>query len=176
MKKKNVFIKNIIIIIFSILFISFIYIRFMNNETKLEITLLNCIDGDTAKFLINGKTEKVRFLGINTPESTNYVEEYGREASEYTFNKLKNATKIYIEYDIYSDKYDKYGRTLGWIFVDNNNLSELLLEEGYAKVEYIYDDYKYVDNLCVAQKKAYKNKLGLWNKNNNYKDNYCFKN
>ena len=39
-----------------------------------------------------GVYEKVRFLGINTPESTNYVEEYGREASEYTCNKLKNAT------------------------------------------------------------------------------------
>lgn len=147
-----------------------------NRYSRVEITLADCIDGDTARFIINGKEEKVRFLGIDTPESTNIQEEYGKEASNYTCEVLKNANNIYIEYDSSSDNRDKYNRVLGWIFVDNNNLSELLVSRGYAEVKYIYGDYKYIDNLCVAQRQAYEDKLGIWSINYKYEDNYCYKN
>ncbi|MBQ8681899.1 MAG: thermonuclease family protein [Bacilli bacterium] len=148
-----------------------------NSNQQLEIKFSKCIDGDTARFIINGKEEKVRFLGIDTPESTNIQEEYGEEASNYTCEVLKKANNIYIEYDINSNKRDKYDRVLGWIFVDNNNLSELLLSRGYAEVNYIYGDYKYIDELCVAQKNAYKDNLGIWGTNTSkYKNNYCTKN
>ena len=166
--------------IFVILLIStsyfFIVSTYESDNEKEKIELVSCIDGDTAKFLIDGKEEKVRFLGIDTPESTNYVETYGKEASEYTCNLLKNANEIYLEYDVNSDKRDKYNRVLAWIFVDNNNLSELLLSSGYAEVKYIYGDYKYIDDLCNAQDNAYRNNLGIWSIGYNYKNNYCNKN
>lgn len=153
---------------------SWVLISIYSNKTK--ITLVECIDGDTAKFIINNKQENVRFLGINTPEFTNKQEEYGYEASNYTCELLEGASNIYIEYDSNSDKRDKYNRVLGWIFVDNNNLSELLLSRGYAEVKYVYGDYKYIDNLCRVQSKAYEDRLGIWNINySEYKDNYCFK-
>ena len=145
-------------------------------DNKIKIELVSCIDGDTAKFVIDGKEEKVRFLGIDTPESTNYVETYGKEASEHTCSLLEDANNIYLEYDSNSDKRDKYDRVLAWIFVDNNNLSELLLLSGYAEVKYIYGDYKYIDELCNAQGYAYKNNLGIWSIDYNYKKNYCNKN
>ena len=170
--------KVIFILLAVIIFIIFCFT--FNYNQRLEISLISCIDGDTAWFNINGKKEKVRFLGVNTPESVHpngIIEDYGKEASEYTCKLLKNANNIYIEYDINSDRYDKYGRLLGWIFVDNNNLSELLFSKGYAEVNYIYDNYKYIDNLCMAQKDAYEDRLGIWNNNlNKYKDNHCFKN
>lgn len=147
------------------------------NNNRLRIELVDCIDGDTAKFIINGKKEKVRFLGIDTPESTNFIEEYGKDASDYTCNMLKNSNNIYIEYDSNSDSRDKYNRVLGYIFVDNNNLSELLLSKGYAEVKYIYGDYKYIDRLCKAEYNAYKNNLGIWSTNDyKYQDGYCYKN
>ena len=128
-----------------ILIIVVSYFTIINNN-QIEVKLVDCIDGDTARFIVNGKEEKVRFLGIDTPESTNYIEDYGVEASNYTCNMLKNANDIYIEFDNNSEKYDKYDRLLGYVFVDNNNLGELLLSNGLAEVKYIYGDYKYIDN------------------------------
>ena len=165
------------ILLFSLIFIIVIIISIIFSfDNKIKIQLVKCIDGDTAWFLIDGKKEKVRFLGIDTPESVHpngVVEDYGKAASEYTCNLLTNASSIYLEYDINSDRYDKYDRVLGWIFVDNNNLSELLLSKGLAEVNYVYGNYKYLDNLCNAQMLAYKNNIGIWNSNNSYQDNYC---
>ena len=160
-----------------IIIVSYFVIFNNNNNSKIEVRLISCIDGDTARFIVNSKEEKVRFLGVDTPESTNYIEDYGVEASNYTCSMLKNANNIYIEYDLNSDKYDKYNRLLAWVFVDNNNLSELLLSKGYAEVKYIYDNYKYINNLCSIQKKAYNDKIGIWSsKYDSYKNNYCSKN
>lgn len=167
---------KIVLIIFVVIIVSYIFITNYNNVDRVRVELLSCIDGDTAKFIVDGKEEKVRFLGIDTPESTNYIEDYGVDASNYTCDMLKNAKNIYLEYDINSDKKDKYNRLLAWVFVDNNNLSELLLSKGYAEVKYIYGNYKYIDNLCIAQKQAYNNNLGIWSIGYNYKDNYCYKN
>ena len=69
---------------------------------KIDVKYSSCVDGDTAKFIINNKIEKVRFLAIDTPETkhpTKGEEPYGKEASNYTCNKLKNAKTIEIEYD-----------------------------------------------------------------------------
>lgn len=150
----------------------------LNNRDngKIEVKLIRCIDGDTAKFKVNGKEEKVRFLGINTPESVHpngIVEEYGKEASNYTCSMLMNANNIYIEYDVNSEARDKYSRLLGYVYVDNNNLGELLLSKGYAEVKYVYGNYKYIDSYCNIQKQAYNERLGIWN-NKNYEDNYCY--
>lgn len=103
-----------------------------------EIKLINCIDGDTAKFSEIGKT---RFLFIDTPESTNEIEEYGHAAAQYTCNKLKNAQKITYEYD--GSKTDQYDRTLAWIFVDGKLLQEEIAQAGYVKKFYNYTDFRY---------------------------------
>ena len=159
------------IIVFLVLLVScFVYFE----RNKVSIKLDSCIDGDTAWFIIKGNREKVRFLGIDTPESTNVKEEYGKDASDYTCDILKKANNIYIEYDNNSSRRDKYDRMLGWIFVDDKNLSELLVIKGLAEVKYIYGDYKYIDNLCSSQYEAYLSKVGIWNLYN-YTLNYCYK-
>ena len=162
--------RNSLVIVILIIIISFIDLNTNNNKVK--VTLDSCVDGDTVWFIVDGKREKVRLLGIDTPESTNIVEEYGKNASSYTCNKLKNARDIYLEFDINSDKYDKYDRLLAYIFVDDNNLGELLLLEGLAEVKYIYGKYKYINNFCNSQYKAYKDKLNIW-KSYDYSINYC---
>ena len=69
-------------------------------DDKISVTLDSCVDGDTMWFIVDGKREKVRLLGIDTPESTNIKEEYGKDASNYTCSMLENASDIYIEFDI----------------------------------------------------------------------------
>ena len=129
---------------------------------KEEVTLNKCIDGDTAWFNFKEEKIKVRFLAINTPESTNKIEKYGKEASEFTCNLLKNATKIEIEYDEKADKTDKYNRYLAWVFVDDKLLQDLIVREGYAEIKYIYGDYKYLNTLNDSLKLAKKEGLNLW--------------
>lgn len=171
--------KFIVFVIIGLAVVFLLIISFNFYNSKVEIQLDRCVDGDTAWFLIDGKREKVRFLGIDTPESVHpngVVEEYGVDASDYTCDMLKKADHIYLEYDSNSDRYDRYGRVLGWVFVGDQNLSELLLAIGYARVEYVYGDYKYIDKLCEVQKQAYLDRLGIWKvEYDKYQENYCMK-
>lgn len=130
-----------------------------------EVKLKKCVDGDTARFVIDNEVKSVRFLAINTPEikhGKKKAEPYGVEASKYTCKKLKNAKKIELEYDENSDETDKYGRVLAWIFVDDELLQSSLVKEGYAEVKYLYGDYKYTSKLQKQEKKAKKDKINMW--------------
>lgn len=137
---------------------------------KKEVYLEKCVDGDTAWFKIENSTIKTRFLAIDTPESTNRIDPYGKEASEYTCNLLTKAKKIEIEYDPNSNKKDKYNRDLVWVFIDNELLQEKIIENGLAEVKYIYGDYKYTNILEEKQKYAKENKLNIWSNNINDED------
>lgn len=138
-----------------------------NVYAKEEVKLDKCVDGDTAWFIYNNKSSKFRFLAIDTPESTNKIEEFGKEASKYTCNKLMQAKKIEIEFDSNSDKKDKYERYLAWIFVDDKLLQKEIIRQGYAEVKYIYGNYKYVDELKKEEKIAKKNKVGIYSEYKN---------
>lgn len=135
----------------------------INNVNAREIvTLSKCVDGDTAWFYLNEKEIKTRFLAIDTPESTNKIEAYGKEASNFTCDKLTNAKKIEIEYDENSDKTDKYNRELVWVFVDNELLQNLIIKEGLGEVAYLYGDYKYTNLLQKSQLEAQEKKINIW--------------
>lgn len=136
---------------------------------RVDIKFRSCVDGDTASFVMNKRVIKVRFLAINTPEikhGSKPAEFYGKEAADYTCERLKKAKKLELEFDDGSDQKDKYGRYLGWIIVDNKNLQKELVKKGYAEVKYLYGDYKYTNELKKLEREAKANKLGMW------KDNY----
>lgn len=136
-------------------------------NAKEQVKFSDCVDGDTVKVLIKNKEKTLRLLAVDTPESvhpTKKVEYYGKEASNFTCEKVKNAKSIEIEYDENSDKEDKYDRLLVWLFVDDKLFQEQLVENGYAKVAYLYGDYKYTKDLEDAQEIAKKNNIGIWNK------------
>ena len=134
-------------------------------ETEI-VTLDKCVDGDTANFKTSsGTVYKTRFLAVDTPETvhpTKEVEAYGKEASDYTCETLTNAKEIKLEYDDNSDREDKYGRTLAWVWVDGVLLQQSLVEKGLAEVAYLYDDYQYTFLLQDAEVVAKANKVGQW--------------
>ena len=134
-------------------------------SAKTKVTLVSCIDGDTAKFKIDGEVKTVRFLSIDAPEIAHdevEAELYGDEASNFTCNALKNASSIKLQYDSKSDKVDKYDRVLAWVFVDNKLLQEDLVSNGLAEVRYVYDDYLYSSKLKNLENKAKEKKVGIW--------------
>ena len=133
-----------------------------------EVTLKKCVDGDTARFIMNGKEIKARFLAIDTPESVHPTiedEAFGKEASEYTCDLLTKAEKIVLEFDPKSSKTDKYDRHLVWVFVDDVLLQEELISKGFAQIDYVYGDYKYVEQLETVEEKAKNKKIGVWSEN-----------
>lgn len=159
MKKRSIFFP----ILFLFLTMPSVYAK------KNEVTLSKCVDGDTAWFVMEKETIKVRFLAIDTPESTTKKEAYGKEASTFTCNQLTKAKKITLEWDENSDEKDKYDRYLAWVFVDDVLLQDLLVKEGYAKVAYLYGDYKYTSLLEESQTLAKKEGKNIWsNKETTY--------
>ena len=138
---------------------------------KKTVKFNQCVDGDTASVILDGEIIKLRFLAVDTPESVHPTikeEAYGKQASNYTCNALKKAKKIEIEYDVNSDKTDKYNRHLVWVFVDGELLQEKLIEEGLAEVAYLYDNYKYTSTLEAKQVIAKTKMIGIWNEEINY--------
>lgn len=132
---------------------------------KVEVKLSSAMDGDTAKFELNGDIITVRFLGIDTPETvhpTKGEQPYGKEASNFTKERLQNANKIEIEYDNNSSKTDKYNRHLAWIIVDGNLLQEELVEKGLAQTYMLQDNYKYAGVLQESEEIAKNKNIGMW--------------
>ncbi len=107
-------------------------------------------DGDTAVFFLDdGEQVICRFLAIDTPE---VGEEGYDEAKRYTDNALEKASKIVLELDPNSERYDKFDRLLAWVWVDGDLLQAQLVENGLARVGYIYHNYLYLDHLLEIEK------------------------
>lgn len=129
----------------------------------------NYVDGDTTHFEvdtpINGKNVvKARYLGVNTPESTGKIEEWGKAASHFTRETLEKATSIMIESDSTKWEIDSTGdRCLLWIWYKTSedaewrNLNIELLQEGLAIASNSANNrYGTVCMAAIAQAKAMK--------------------
>lgn len=99
------------------------------------------VDGDTIDVDIDlgfniSYSQRVRLAGIDTPESrTKDLKEkaLGVESKEYLKHKLKDAKLVVIKTEK-PDSSEKYGRILGWLYVDGNTVSinDQMIEDGYA--------------------------------------------
>lgn len=111
------------------------------------------VDGDTIEINYEGKTESVRLLLVDTPETKHPnlpVQPFGPEASEFAEKTLAGKT-VQVEFD--GPKRDKYDRLLAYLWIDGKNFNKMLLENGLARYAYVYDPpYKYQETM--KQRKA----------------------
>lgn len=127
-----------------------------------EVTLVRVVDGDTLVVRFDtGEDEKVRLIGINTPESvapnsyrTKNTKE-GEEASKYVKTMLEDVSTVYLQSDT-SDR-DKYDRLLRYVWLDipddvynksevkEKMLNAILVEDGIAEVATYEPDTTYAD-------------------------------
>ncbi len=142
-----------------------------------NILVIKVIDGDTLR-LVNG--ELVRLIGIDTPElyesdkltrdiaatgqSARVIQALGRRSYEFT-RQLAEGRNARLEFD--AEKQDKYGRTLAYVFILNNEDNEIFLnaeivKQGYAKLMTIPPNVKYAGLLQKLYQQARENKKGLW--------------
>ena len=147
---------------------SIIFISSVNaEEQKEEVKLINCDSAVSLTVETTTGYKRIRLLMMDS--STGSLD---KEINNYVCNKVKNANKLEIELDPLSDKENKYKETLVYLYVDDYLLQNDLISLGYAQVNYVYNDYKYVDELCNLQKSALENKLGIWNYPD-IKEEYC---
>ena len=136
-----------------------------DSKQLLPATIVKNIDGDTVAINVNGKDETVRMLCVDTPETHHPrlgVQPFGPEASDFTKKTLYPSRKVQIELGIGGGR-DKYGRLLAYIYVDGKMFNEMLLEEGLARVAYVYaPNTKYVDQFYALQKEAQQKGIGIW--------------
>lgn len=136
-----------------------------DQASLLPVVCVRVVDGDTAWFeeLDGSVVHKVRFIGIDTPETvhpTKDVMYYGVEASDYTKANLQDQ-EVFLEYDI--EPFDKYARHLCYVWMKDGTMFNLtLIAQGYANLMTYPPNIKYVDYFVDAQKNARDDGLGLW--------------
>ena len=113
--------------------------------------VVSITDGDTVTILTDNKQTKVRLAEIDTPEKN---QPYGKKAkkalSDFIFGKT-----VRIEVDTI----DRYGRTVGTIFLNDLNINKEMVRAGHA---WVYIQYAKDKTLFALEKNARENQLGLW--------------
>lgn len=120
------------------------------------------IDGDTIEVDIDGAVYKVRYIGIDTPETVHPsepVECFGKEASEKN-RQLVEGKLVGLEKDV--SETDVYGRLLRYVWVGDIFVNDYLVRQGYAYASTYPPDVKYAEQFAEAQREARENNRGLW--------------
>lgn len=117
--------------------------------------VVKVLDGDTIQ-IVTG--EKIRYLGVDAPEVNT---RWGPEAKKFNEDKVLDK-KVRVELD--RPELDKYGRILAYVWVDDKMVNELLLEEGYGRVNLIKGDpkLKYLNRLQTAEAWGRDHHNGVW--------------
>lgn len=135
--------------------------------------VVKVIDGDTISIMKNGKTVTLRLIGLDTPETVDPrkpVQCFGKAASDKAKEILTGKT-VRLEFDASQGTFDKYGRTLAYVFLadpstslgaSGTSFNEYMIAAGYAH-EYTYNlPYKYQKEFKAAESHAREEKKGLW--------------
>lgn len=128
-------------------------------------TMVEVIDGDTIDVSIGGRHERVRLIGIDTPETKkpdSPIECFGPEASAFTTELLPAGTDVRVERDIVGR--DDYGRLLGYVHrVDDGLFVNLeLVEGGFAQPLTIEPNSLFAGAFAAAASDAERADRGMW--------------
>ncbi len=123
------------------------------------------VDGDTIVVEKVGEEEKVRMIGIDTPETVHPnkpVECFGLEASD-KLRSLIEGKEVQLVTDATQDDVDRYGRLLRYVYLGNTDINFQMIKQGFA-FEYTYRiPYTKQSKYKSAQLEAKEKNLGLWN-------------
>jgi micrococcal nuclease len=135
-------------------------------ETEAAV-VTRVVDGDTLKVELAGKSETVRIVGMNTPETVDPrkpVECFGKEASD-KMSELVGEKVVRLEQDSTQGNRDRYNRLLRFVFLeDGRDVGLELIREGFAE-ESLYGNvpHKYREEYLEAEREAQSASRGLWN-------------
>ena len=140
--------------------------RSQTNAVKIaNVKIVKVIDGDTVDIDIDGHTERVRLIGVNTPETkhpTKPIECFGPEASAYMTQLLPKGTTVRIERDV--EARDRYGRMLLYLYLGSDDLfiNLELVARGYGTPMSIEPNTFHRNDFVRAAAQAEAANVGLW--------------
>lgn len=151
------------------------------------VSLVRITDGDTIVVRLDGKDEKLRLIGIDTPEkydgdklarksrelgiSQNAIKQMGRNSSKFTERLLKGQ-QLYLEYDV--TERDRYGRLLAYVYLKDDNgdwvfndtkfiqVNLEIVKAGWAEPLTIPPNVSYSKKYAEANRNAKRSRLGNW--------------
>lgn len=127
--------------------------------------IVKVIDGDTVDVSMSGHTERVRLIGIDTPETkkpNTPIECFGPEATERTKELLPDGTPVLVQRDV--EARDPYGRLLGYVYRTSDNLfvNQDLMINGFARPLSIAPNTAFASEFATLAQTAQNSKIGLW--------------
>ena len=128
-------------------------------------TMVSVVDGDTIDVNINGRRERVRLIGIDTPETkkpNTPVQCYGPEATKFTKSLLPSDTPLHVERDVVAR--DDYGRMLAYVYVagDGEFVNMTIIRQGFARPLTIPPNSAHANEFIEAARVAQADDIGLW--------------
>jgi micrococcal nuclease len=128
----------------------------------LEGVVVRVVDGDTIYVQLADRVEKIRYIGVNTPEVHHPIkgeEPGGREAAAMN-RRLVGGRHVRLELDVRSR--DRYGRLLAYVWLGDTMVNAELVRRGYAQVMTVPPNVRYQDLFVKLQREARDAGRGLW--------------
>ena len=128
------------------------------------VRLIKVTDGDTIRVLYRGREERVRLIGVDTPEVPWYGgsgECFGVEAARYAKRRLEGRV---VRLEFGADRRDPYGRLLAYVYVDDELFNLTLVRLGYAAADPVSPNTRLAPLFAQAQARARAAGEGLWSR------------
>jgi micrococcal nuclease len=128
-------------------------------------TVVRIVDGDTIDVDVGSHHERVRLIGIDTPETkkpNTPVQCYGPEATRFTTSLLPVGARLHLERDVVAR--DDYGRLLAYIYLagDGTFVNLKIIRQGYARPLTIPPNVAHTTEFVEAARVATADNIGLW--------------
>lgn len=133
-----------------------------SSARALEGTVVKVVDGDTIHVRLEGRLEKVRYIGVNTPEVHHprlAAQPGGREAWDVN-RRLVADRQVRLELDV--QERDRHGRLLAYVWVGPTMINAELVGLGYAQVMTVPPNVRYQQLFLRLQRDARESARGLW--------------
>ena len=125
--------------------------------------VMRVVDGDTIVVSINGRTERVRYIGVDTPETVKPntpVQCYGKKASQLN-HSLVEGRYVTLQFD--RERTDRYGRLLAYVRrSDGLDVNATLLKNGAARTIEIRPNTSRAGEFRAIESKARSEQRGMW--------------
>jgi micrococcal nuclease len=131
---------------------------------SLDGAVVKVVDGDTIHVQVNGRVEKVRYIGVNTPEvhHPSKGEEPGGRKAAAVNRQLVTARHVRLELDV--QERDRYGRLLAYVWIGDVMVNAELVRRGYAQVMTVPPNVRHQSLFLALQREARQAGRGLWRK------------
>jgi len=128
----------------------------------LDAIVLHVDDGDTIDVRIDGRVERIRYIGIDAPEVAHdgLGAAPGGEAAAQLNRALVAGHRVKLEFD--RETRDRYGRLLAYVWTDDIMVNLEMIRRGYARALTIKPNVRYAGRIARAEAMARSARLGLW--------------